>query len=61
MRQSNTGDASAREQQTHAGVVRTIFSGVIFRESYPNLEDLMRKAYGLYPLYPYFGDYNKVA
>jgi hypothetical protein len=33
--------------------------GVVFRESYPNLQDLIKKAYRLYSGYPYFGDYNK--
>jgi hypothetical protein len=33
--------------------------GVVFRESYPNLQDLIKKAYSLYSGYPYFGEYNK--
>jgi hypothetical protein len=33
--------------------------GVVFRESYPNLQDLIKKAYRLYSGYPYLGDYNK--
>jgi hypothetical protein len=33
--------------------------GVVFRESYPNLQDLIKKAYRLYSGYPYFGEYNK--
>jgi hypothetical protein len=37
----------------------TNFMGVVFRESYPNLQDLIKKAYGLYIGYPYFGEYNK--
>jgi hypothetical protein len=35
------------------------FMAVIFRESYPNLQDLIKKAWRLYPNYPYFGEYNK--
>ena len=33
------------------------FMAVIFRESYPNLQDLIKKAWHLYPNYPYFGEY----
>lgn len=36
------------------------FHGVIFRESYPQLAlDVIRKSHSLYPLHPYYGDYNK--
>lgn len=36
----------------------TDFSGIIFRESYPNLAELMLKAHRIYSEYLYFGDFN---
>ena len=34
-------------------------SGIIFRESYPNLAELMHKAHSVYQNYPYYGDWNQ--
>src|SRR5271157_110006 len=35
------------------------FSGIIFRESYPNLSELMLKAHRIYPNYPFHGTFNR--
>jgi hypothetical protein len=35
------------------------FMGVVFRESYPNLHDLIDKGFRLYSGYPHFREYNK--
>lgn len=37
----------------------TNLRAILFRESFPQLRDIIRKAYRIYKKYPYFGKYNK--